>query len=118
MWILKHAFFAEFFQPMNAAVTFQIGLNDSARAIRGKFTFAGAWESFQGIRTVYNGKWYVYVDYSVFTGMFLLKLCLHEFKEHILRTQVHKDAVPRLVTPFCTRWKAVPSKKDPMVAVT
>ena len=47
-------FFAETFQPMNAAVTFQIGLNDSARAIRGKFTFADAWESFQGIRTVYN----------------------------------------------------------------
>ena len=37
MWILTHAFFAETFQPMNAAVTFQIGLNDSARAIRGKF---------------------------------------------------------------------------------
>ena len=34
-------FFAETFQPMNAALTFQIGLNDSARAIRGKFTFAG-----------------------------------------------------------------------------
>ena len=48
MWILRHAFFAETFQPMNAAVTFQIGLNDTARAIRGKFTFAGAWESFQG----------------------------------------------------------------------
>ena len=42
MWILTHAFFAETFQPMNAAVTFQIGLNDSARAIRGKFTFVGA----------------------------------------------------------------------------
>ena len=37
---------------MNVAVTFQIGLNDSARPIRGKFTFAGAWESFQGIRTI------------------------------------------------------------------
>ena len=32
---------------MNAALTFQIGLNDCARAIRGKFTFAGALESFQ-----------------------------------------------------------------------
>ena len=51
MWILTHAFFAETFQPMNAAVTFQIGLNDSARAIRGKFTFAGAWESFCRMRT-------------------------------------------------------------------
>ena len=38
---------------MNAAVTFQIGWNDRERAIRGKFTFAGAWESFQKIRTVY-----------------------------------------------------------------
>ena len=33
-------FFAETFQPMNAALTFQIGLNDLARAIRGKFTLA------------------------------------------------------------------------------
>ena len=40
-------FFAETVQPMNAALTFQIGLNDCARAFRGKFTFAGAWESFQ-----------------------------------------------------------------------
>ena len=53
MWMLTHAFFAETFQPMNAAVTFQIGLNDSARAFRGKFTFAGAWESCRGIRTIY-----------------------------------------------------------------
>ena len=54
MWILTNAFFAETFQPMNAAVTFQIGLSDCARAILAKFTFAGAWESFQGIRTVYT----------------------------------------------------------------
>ena len=54
MWILTHAFFVETFKPMNAAVTFQIGLNDSAWAIRGKFTFAGAWESFQGIWTTYT----------------------------------------------------------------
>ena len=53
MWILSHAFFAETFQPMNAAVTFQIGLNDSARAIRRKFTFAGARESCWVIRTMY-----------------------------------------------------------------
>ena len=52
MWILTHAFFAETFQPMNAALTFQIGLNDSARAIRGKFAFAGAWEGFWGIWTI------------------------------------------------------------------
>ena len=51
MWILTHAFFAETFQPMNAALTFQIGLNDCARVIRGKFRFAGASESFQWIRT-------------------------------------------------------------------
>ena len=37
MWILMHAFFEDTFQPMNAALTFQIGLNDCARAIRGKF---------------------------------------------------------------------------------
>ena len=51
MWILMHAFFAETFQPMNATLTFQIGLNDCTQAIRGKFMFAGAWESFQRIRT-------------------------------------------------------------------
>ena len=44
-------FFRGDFQPMNAAVTFQIGLNESARAIRGKFTFAGAWESCCRMRT-------------------------------------------------------------------
>ena len=54
MWILSHAFFAETFQPMNAAVTFQIGLKDSARAIRGTFTFAGARESCWVIRMMYN----------------------------------------------------------------
>ena len=54
MWILSHAFFAETFQPMNAAVTFQIGLKDSTRAIRGKFTFAGARESCWVIRTMYK----------------------------------------------------------------
>ena len=34
MWILTHAFFAETFQPMNAALTFQIGLNDSEGNLR------------------------------------------------------------------------------------
>ena len=47
MWILMHAFFADTFQPMNAALTFRIDLNDCARAIGGKFTFAGTWESLQ-----------------------------------------------------------------------
>ena len=39
MWILMHAFFEVTFQPMNATLTFQIGLNDwqCAQAIRGKF---------------------------------------------------------------------------------
>ena len=45
-------FFAETFQQMNAALTFQIGLNDSARSIGGKFTFAGVCEGFWGIRTI------------------------------------------------------------------
>ena len=54
MWILTHAFFAETFQQMNATRTFQIGLNDCTRAIRWKFTFAGAWESFHWIRTKYK----------------------------------------------------------------
>ena len=47
MWILTHAFIAEILQPMNADLTFQIGLNHFTRANRGTFAFAGAWESFQ-----------------------------------------------------------------------
>ena len=47
-------FFAETFQPTNAALTFQISLNDCARAIRGTFTFAVDLESFQLIRTKYT----------------------------------------------------------------
>ena len=39
-------FFAETNQPMNPALPLQIGLDDCARAIRGKFTFAGSWKSF------------------------------------------------------------------------
>ena len=50
-FLITHAFFAETFQPMNAALTFQIGLNACAQAIRRKFKFAGAWQSFQRIRT-------------------------------------------------------------------
>ena len=46
MWILTHAFYAETFQPMNAALTIQIGLTDCARAILRKFTFAADLESF------------------------------------------------------------------------
>ena len=48
---------------MNAAVTFQIGLNESARAIRGKFTFAGAWESWCRMRT--NSNWYLIGQYKL-----------------------------------------------------
>ena len=54
MWILKHAFFVDTFQPMNAALTFQIGLNDWARAIRGKLTFADDLKSFKLIRIKYS----------------------------------------------------------------
>ena len=41
LWVLTHAF-----RPMSAAVTFQIGLNDCARVIQGKFMFAADLESF------------------------------------------------------------------------
>ena len=47
MWILTHAVLVETFQPIKAALTFRIDLNDCTQAIRGKFTFAGTWESFQ-----------------------------------------------------------------------
>ena len=56
-------FFRGDFSANDAAVTFQIGLNDSAQAIRGRFAFADAWESFQGIRTVDK--------YSQFTIVFI-----------------------------------------------
>ena len=39
------------FQPMNAAVTIQIGLNGCVRAIRRKYAFATDFESFQLIET-------------------------------------------------------------------
>ena len=44
--------FAETFQPMSAALTYQIGLNDCTRVIQVKFTFAADLKSFQltGIR--------------------------------------------------------------------
>ena len=61
-------FFAEAFQPMNAAVTFQNGLNDSARAIRGKFSFAGAWESFKGIRTIYTTLYRSFLKHCTLTN--------------------------------------------------
>ena len=40
-------FFTKTFQPMNVPLTFQIGLNDFASVIPGKFTFAADLESFQ-----------------------------------------------------------------------
>ena len=40
----KACFFEEIFQPMNAALTFQIGLNDCARANRGKFSLQLTWK--------------------------------------------------------------------------
>ena len=48
------------FPPTNAALTFQIGWNDCARAIRGKFTFTGA------LDLVWFGFLRIYVDLAVF----------------------------------------------------
>ena len=56
------------FSPMNAAVTFQIGLKDSARAIRGKFTFAGARESCWVIRTMYMCTLKIFSTYLFFVA--------------------------------------------------
>ena len=44
-------FFTDTFQPRNATLTFQIGLNDCAQAIRGKFMFAADLKSFHLIKT-------------------------------------------------------------------
>ena len=70
MWILTHSFFSETFQQMNAALTFQIGLNDCARAIRGKITFARAWESFQRNADKVYGISFKYVRYLKEYGSF------------------------------------------------
>ena len=41
---LNTRFFAETFQPMNAALTFQIGLNGCARAIQGNLRLQLTWK--------------------------------------------------------------------------
>ena len=69
-------FFAETFQPTNAALTFQIGLNDCARAIRGKFTFACAWKSFQRIRTDYKPVLELYTFVIEYRNPVKGKICL------------------------------------------
>ena len=79
-------FFAETFQPMNAAVTFQIGLNDNARAIRGKITFAGALERFQGIRTIcVNGTPIQIVHYMYVAFEFIVRIIMS--KSHQTKTK-------------------------------
>ena len=45
-----------------------------------------------------------FVVYSVFTGLFTLKLCIL-FEEQILFTPVQKYDVPPMVILYCNRWK-------------
>ena len=47
MWILTYAYFTETFQPMSAASTFEVGLNNCAQVIWEKVTFAADLKYFQ-----------------------------------------------------------------------
>ena len=47
-------FFAETFQPMNAALTFLIGLNDSAGRFEGNLRLQVTGKVFWGIRAICN----------------------------------------------------------------
>ena len=95
-------FFAETFQPMNAAVTIQIGLNDSARVVRGKFTFAGAWESFQGIRTIYN--MYSSIGYSAAVYHSLL---IAGYLSHYVDDRIFGAVAMTIVFGICTSYYIV-----------
>ena len=53
---------------------------------------------------VRNGEWRIFVNYSVFSALFPLKLRVL-FEEGILGTPVQKDAVPPIfISKYC-RWK-------------
>ena len=60
---------------------------------------------------VRNGKWRLFVNYSVFTALFPLKLRVL-FKEGILDTPVQKDDVPPMVISNYHRWKPNSTKAD------
>ena len=44
MWSLTYAFFAETFQPMNAALTLQIGLNDCLELLEEHLRLQVSWK--------------------------------------------------------------------------
>ena len=60
---------------------------------------------------VRNGEWRIFVNYSVFSALFPLKLRVL-FEEGILGTPVQKDAVPSMVISNYHRWKPNPNKTD------
>ena len=60
---------------------------------------------------VRNGEWPIFVNYSVFSALFSLKLRIL-FDEGILVTPVQKDAVPPIVISNYHRWKPNSTKTD------
>ena len=58
-----------------------------------------------------NGEWHIFVNYSVFSALFSLKLRIL-FEESILGTLVQKDAVPPMVISNHHRWKPYSTKTD------
>ena len=76
-------FFADAFQPMNAALAFRIGLNDCARAIRGKFTLAAELESCsESGPSIWSHLWRYGINAKVKCDIFpqsTMSWCLHSF---------------------------------------
>ena len=54
--------------------------------------------------SICNGEWFIFVNYSLFSALFPLKLCVL-FEEGILATPVQKDAVPPIFISNYHRWK-------------
>ena len=60
---------------------------------------------------VRNGEWRIFVNYSVFSALFPLKLRVL-FEEGILRTSVQIDAVLPILISNCHRWKPNSTTSD------
>ena len=64
-----------------------------------------------------NGEWLIFVNYSVFSALFPLKLHIL-FEEGILGTPVQKDAVPPIVISNYHRWKPNSTKTDSCIELS
>ena len=60
---------------------------------------------------VHNGGWHIFVNYSVSSALFHMKLCIL-FDACILGTPVQKDTLPPMVLSIYHGWKPNSSKTD------